>query len=400
MELARTIHPGPDGIRLRPRPVRDHILERIAGLHPAYFAFVMATGIVAIGAHHFGLTGLAWVLSRINWVAYPVLWLLLAVRTALFPKRVWADCTSHERAPGFFTIVAATSIVGIQCTILHDSSRFAAILWWLAVGLWVVTIYGVFSLLITSTKKPPLSKGINGGWLVSIVATQSVVVLGCSVGSTGLLGDIESTLFMLLCFWLFGGVLYLWIMAFIFYRYLFFEFSPGDLMPPYWINMGAVAISTLAGALLLFRAEHSLLLEPMLPFIKGLTVVYWANASWWIPMLLVLGAWRHLVKGFPIVYDPLYWGLVFPLGMYAVCTMRLGDALGTQILTLIAKLFIVAAAVVWVFTFLGLIRRKVFILVLAFRQLRNPRFRERARVSAPQEKEIKSDEYHKHPERV
>jgi hypothetical protein len=46
----------------------------------------------------------------------------------------------------------------------------------------------------------------------------------------------------------------------IFYRYTFFRFAPGDLSPPYWINMGAMAISTLAGALLIENAG-----DPSLP---------------------------------------------------------------------------------------------------------------------------------------
>jgi hypothetical protein len=39
------------------------------------------------------------------------------------------------------------------------------------------------------------------------------------------------------------------------YRYAFFKMAPADLSPPYWINMGAVAISTLAGATLLIDAS-------------------------------------------------------------------------------------------------------------------------------------------------
>ena len=51
-------------------------------------------------------------------------------------------------------------------------------------------------------------------------------------------------------------MLYIWIISLIFYRYTFFAMEPSDLAPPYWINMGAVAISTLAGALLV-AAPHS-----------------------------------------------------------------------------------------------------------------------------------------------
>ncbi|MBI2566795.1 MAG: tellurite resistance/C4-dicarboxylate transporter family protein [Candidatus Schekmanbacteria bacterium] len=88
------------------------------------------------------------------------------------------------------------------------------------------------------------------------------------------------------------------------------------------ICMGAVAISTIAGTALLSAADGSALPSSIRPFVAGLTLLYWATATWWIPMLLALGIWRHAVRRVPFTYDPLYWGLVFPLGMYSVCTYR------------------------------------------------------------------------------
>ncbi|MFN8657407.1 MAG: hypothetical protein U0105_13780 [Candidatus Obscuribacterales bacterium] len=38
---------------------------------------------------------------------------------------------------------------------------------------------------------------------------------------------------LFLSFWLFGGMLYLWLIALIFYGYMFFKFEPSDLIPPY-----------------------------------------------------------------------------------------------------------------------------------------------------------------------
>ena len=95
--------------------------------------------------------------------------------------------------------------------------------------------------------------------------------------------------------WLWGGMLYIWIISLIFYRYTFFRFSPGDLAPPYWINMGAMAISVLAGSLLIAeRARRALpALAASLP--RGLHLFYWATGTWWIPMIAILGVWRHVL---------------------------------------------------------------------------------------------------------
>jgi tellurite resistance protein TehA-like permease len=152
-------------------------------------------------------------------------------------------------------------------------------------------------------------------------------------------------------------MLYIWMMSLIFYRYAFFRFSPGDLAPPYWINMGAMAISTLAGSLLVMNAPDAPMLQSLVPFLKGFTVLYWATGTWWIPMLLLLGCWRYLYKRFPLRYDPLYWGAVFPLGMYSACTHEMARALGLPFVAGVGTVFFYLALAAWSAAFAGLLRR-------------------------------------------
>jgi tellurite resistance protein TehA-like permease len=100
-------------------PLAAHLRARLAVMHPAYFAMAMATGVVAIACHLFGLRELAVVLSGINLVVYPVLWILFIARVVMFPDRVAADLRDHARAPGYFTVVAATGVLGTQLVLLH-----------------------------------------------------------------------------------------------------------------------------------------------------------------------------------------------------------------------------------------------------------------------------------------
>jgi tellurite resistance protein TehA-like permease len=216
--------------------------------------------------------------------------------------------------------------------------------------------YTIFTVLTVKQHKPTLDRGINGGWLLAVVATQSLAVLAAQLAAEAPQPLRMELNFFALSMWLWGGMLYIWMMSLIFYRYTFFAFSPADLSPPYWINMGAMAISTLAGSLLIENTPHAPFLGSMLPFLKGFTVFYWATGTWWIPMLAVLAIWRHGIKRFPFTYDPMYWGAVFPLGMYATATLRMMHAMDLPFLGLLPHFMFAVGCAAWLLLFAGQLR--------------------------------------------
>ncbi len=329
-------------------------LASLAELSPASFGMVMATGIVAIAAQLSQLPRLARSLFVLSLAMYLVLWVLTLARLVRHRHRFVGDLFDHLRGPGFFTVVAATSLLGSQTLLLWGDERAGLVLWALALALWVALTYTIFTGLTVKPVKPSLAQGINGAWLLAVVSTQSIAALSALLAAhVGQPGRLELN-FLALSMWLWGGMLYIWMMSLIFYRYTFFTLEPGDLSPPYWINMGAMAISTLAGSLLILNSGDAPFLQSLLPFIKGFTVFYWATGTWWIPMLLLLGVWRHVVRRFPLKYDPLYWGAVFPLGMYAASTHLMIDALDLEFLHFLPPVFLVIALAAWGAAFGGL----------------------------------------------
>lgn len=328
--------------------------EAIRNLNPSYFALVMATGIVSIAAFLLHYKMFAWVLFGINMPAYVSLWGLTIIRLFKYPQAFFYDLTSHSRGPGFFTTVAGTCVLGSQFVILFAMRAAAFYLYLIGGVLWLLLTYIFFTAVTIKAEKPALENGIHGAWLITIVATQSVSILGVLVFQNPNPWQ-EVLYFTSLALFLVGCMLYIFLITLIIYRFVFFKITPKELTQPYWINMGAVAITTLAGSTLILNREHFYLLQDLLPFLKGFTLFFWAIGTWWIPLLFILGYWRHIVKKFSFRYDPQYWGMVFPLGMYTVCTFQLSHAINWPALQRIPDYFIFIAMAAWAATSVGML---------------------------------------------
>ncbi|MCF8470371.1 MAG: tellurite resistance/C4-dicarboxylate transporter family protein [Parvibaculum sp.] len=343
----------PANIKKQPSVLRYSILAAAEHLFPGYFALVMATGVVSIACHLLGFTLFAQVLVGINWVAYAVLWVLTLLRLSLYRNQLMEDLSNHQRAPGFFTLVAGTCVLGTQNVLVANAHVVAEILWYIGVGLWFTVMYAFFTAVTVRERKPSLEAGINGAWLIAAVATQSIVVLRCAI-------DLQTTppleiQFFSLAMFMIGCMLYLAIIPLIFYRLTFIRLTTRDFGPPYWINMGAVAITSLAGSMLIMRAGQWPLLHDYVFFLKGFTLFFWSAATWWIPFLAALMVWRYLVRRDKLVYEPQFWGMVFPLGMYTTGTYQLSRALDLPFLVAIPKAVIFIAILAWLATFFGLL---------------------------------------------
>src|SRR5262249_47514979 len=141
---------------------------------------------------------------------------LYILRLARYPQSFVADLADHARGVGFFTTVAATCVMASQCIAIYGETRISTILWIVGILLWAVLTYTIFTLLTVKPEKPSLERGINGGWLVAVVATQAISVVASQLATT-FTNSRDICLFFSLSMWLAGGMLYIWMISLIFY---------------------------------------------------------------------------------------------------------------------------------------------------------------------------------------
>jgi tellurite resistance protein TehA-like permease len=276
-------------------------VRALEGVDAGAFTVVMATGILGVGARLEGIAPLADVLLALACLA----WLVLA---ALL----------RARALRSFALVAGTAVVGADL-LLAGHGTAALALWSLAAALWLAVAFAIRMEAATS--------------LLTIVATESLAVLAADLDRH------HDAPFRTLAvaLWALGLALY----PFVAGRIVHASLRERDFSPTLWVVMGALAITTLAGAeLVLDRSALG----------SDVALATWAAASAALPFLVVtelrLRDWR---------YEVARWSFVFPLGMYGVASHVLAGAAGVAGLRQLGTVFFGIALAAWVLTAGGLV---------------------------------------------
>lgn len=323
-------------------------------LHPGNFALVMASGIIAIGfrrLEYFTLADGLFIFALVAWIS------LLALsfwRLAQFPLTIKAELSNPRMVFAFFTLVAATSIIGLML-LERGLSTYALYFWFIAFFAWCSLLYLAFSVLTFLSHEHNVNI-VHGGWLITIVGTQSLVILGSKLIPT--LG--KSSLYMLVevhMLWGLGLIFYGIFVTLFCYRIFFLNLEPEDISPLLWVIMGAAAISASAGTCLMGLHTELEYLEIQKPFISGVTLMLWAWATWWLPMLFLFSLWKHVWRKIPLQYEPVLWSFVFPLGMYAVASNQLGELANFTPMSWISHAMIWVALIAWSVVLIGLLKQ-------------------------------------------
>ena len=336
-------------LNLRNVPKRlDGTLETLS---PGYFALVMATGIIAAGLAEARIVWASHILITLACAGYLVLAVLYLSRWLRHRARVRADERDPEVAFGYFTVVAGSSVIALDLM----STRFAPVsvpLLAVAAAIWFFLGYLLpWRVLMTRDGEPILAR-TNGTWFVWSVASQSV-----AVGFSAIHQEVPQLLhlsgILAVLSWSVGTLLYAGIAILVILRIVHYGVTPHQAEPTYWVAMGALAISVVAGASIV-EMPSTPMVDVSRSLIGGTVVIFWCFGAWLIPMLVGAGLWRHVVHRVPLRYTPGLWSMVFPLGMFALASMKLGRIEHLPAIEGVGTVFLGVAVLVWALVATGL----------------------------------------------
>ncbi|HLI58523.1 MAG TPA: tellurite resistance/C4-dicarboxylate transporter family protein [Solirubrobacteraceae bacterium] len=296
--------------------------REIAALSPGYGAWVMATGIVSTGLALVREAALSDALFVIACLAFALLLVAYVWRAVGYRQRALADARDPSRAFGYFSMVAAANVIAVRLALARDPTA-ALVLGAASVPVWLVLTYGILGAMVIGRRAGSMLPGVNGSWFLLVVATQSLSVTSSIVGASHP-ALTRAMAALAVALWAIGVVLYLMLAVVVTLHLLELDHAPHALSPTYWIYMGATAISVLAAARILQFPASLPVIAATRDVVSGLGFLLWAFGSWWMPLLLGFAIGRHVILHEHLRYEPAWWSMVFPLGMYAAASTAYG----------------------------------------------------------------------------
>ncbi len=312
---------------------------------PAWFAVVMATGIVSIALLrvHSGLLSTALLFVALG--CFCVIALANLTSAIASPGGPAGELRDASRAFTSFAVVAALDVVGAR---LADSGLTAAAAAFAAAAFAVWLLLASILPFRLAAGGPVRVKDVSGTWYLCVVGTQSLAIAAAFLRSGGMLpaalASWAGTTALLL-----GAFGYVAVSTTVALRLRAIGLPACEPTASYWVAMGAASITALAAAQLRLAAAGPATIGTF-----ALTVIAtasWAIASSLLPLLAVRSCRRHLSGTAPLRYRADLWMVVFPAGMYSVASIEVGTVTGWPVLRGIGVAAAWVAAAAWALTF-------------------------------------------------
>ncbi|GLK81771.1 TDT family transporter [Methylopila turkensis] len=355
-EQARLVATG-----IHPLSRLDNPREVVRQFTPNWFAATMGTGILAIALSQFGKDVPALM------VVAEGLWLfnigLFALFTGLYAAR-WIfffdgarRIFGHSVVSMFFGCIPMGLATIINGFLIFGVARWgdaavgiAHALWWIDVALSIVC--GIAIPYMMFTRQEHSIEQMTAVWLLPVVACEVAAVSGGllipHLTEASLRLDVLVVSYVL---WSLSVPLAMSMLVVLLLRMVLHNLPHVSMATTSWLALGPIGTGAL-GMLVLGHAAPEILAASGLGqfglIAEGVGLVagllLWGYGLWWLAMALLI-TFRYLREGLP--FNLGWWGYTFPLGVYAVATLRLGSVLPIPAIHGFGVVLVAALACLW-----------------------------------------------------
>jgi C4-dicarboxylate transporter/malic acid transport protein len=345
--------------RLRPLSHLQHPREVIRQFTPNWFAATMGTGVLALALHQLAvpmLTALAealWLLTIALFVLFSVLYV---ARWVLFfdeARRIFG----HSTVSMFFGTIPMGLATIINGFLLFGVARWGAqivpfveTLWWLDVAM--ALLCGVAIPFLMFTRQEHSIDQMTAVWLLPVVAAEVAAASGGLLAPH--LADVHQQFHVLITsyvLWAFSLPVAFSILTILLLRMALHKLPHASMAASSWLALGPIGTGAL-GMLVLGADAPAVFAANGLPGLGEIAagvglvaaIALWGFGLWWM-LMAVLITLRYLRSGIP--FNLGWWGFTFPLGVYALATLRLGSTLHLSFFSGFGVVLVAALAAMW-----------------------------------------------------
>ncbi|PIB47181.1 C4-dicarboxylate ABC transporter [Pseudomonas sp. 2822-15] len=335
--------------------------EVIRQFTPNWFAATMGTGVLALALAQlpFSLPGLH-VIAEGLWLftigLFVLFSLLYAARWVMFfheARRIFG----HSTVSMFFGTIPMGLATILNGLLLFGLPRWGSeviplteALWWLDVAMALAC--GVLIPFMMFTRQEHSIDQMTAVWLLPVVAAEVAAASGGLLAPH--LADAHGQLVMLVTsyvLWAFSLPVAFSILTILMLRMALHKLPPANMAASSWLALGPIGTGAL-GMLLLGGDAPAIFAANGLPGVgemaNGLGVVagitLWGFGLWWM-LIAVLITLRYLRAGIP--FNLGWWGFTFPLGVYALATLKLANLLHLSFFSVFGSVLVLALTLMW-----------------------------------------------------
>jgi C4-dicarboxylate transporter/malic acid transport protein len=363
----------------RPFSQLSHPREVIRQFTPNWFAATMGTGILSavltqLPVHIPGMFQLAEALWMLNIVMFLTFSFLYTARWVLFfdeARRVFG----HSTVSMFFGTIPMGMATIINGFLTFGLSRWgdaalhlAEVLWWLDVAMSLAC--GVLIPFMMFTRQEHSIDQMTAVWLLPVVAAEVAAASGGLLSPH--LGDSHSQFSVLITsyvLWALSVPVAFSMLTILLLRMALHKLPHASMASSSWLALGP--ISTGAFGLMVLGADAPAIfaangLSGVGEIASGLGlfagIILWGVGVWWLLMAVLITV-RYLRNGLP--FNLGWWGFTFPLGVFALTTLKLGAVLNLGFFSILGSVLVAGLALLWLVimrrTLIGAYKGELFV---------------------------------------